>query len=64
MQLKDALELMKFDVRLIDLYIKSGKITKAEYEQYLANLEDDTALATKADVDDEGYEDLDEEDLV
>jgi hypothetical protein len=61
MQLKDALNLMKFDVRLVELYLKSGQITKAEYEKYLANLEDDAALATKADADDEGYDDEDDD---
>ena len=59
MQLKDALNLMKFDVRLVDLYLKNGQITKAEYEKYLAGLADDAAMAEKVEIGDD-YDDDDD----
>ncbi len=30
----------EYDVRIIERYLREGKITKAEYEQYLKNLPD------------------------
>lgn len=58
MQLKDALQIMKFDTRLVDLYIKNGTINKEEYKKHLESLEDLSHLASKVSVGDS----LDDED--
>lgn len=41
MKLAKALEEKMLDVRLVDRLLAEGKITKAEVDAYMANLEDD-----------------------
>lgn len=41
MKLAKALDEKMLDVRLVDRLIAEGKLTKDEYDKYLANLNDD-----------------------
>ncbi len=50
MKLAEALENKKFDVRLLDRYLADGKISKVEYEKYIAALEDATTIAQEVDL--------------
>ncbi|MGB0452209.1 MAG: hypothetical protein ACPGJV_00730 [Bacteriovoracaceae bacterium] len=42
MLLSGALKNKKMDVRLLDKHLSDGKISRAEYEQYINELTDDT----------------------
>jgi hypothetical protein len=46
MSLKKSMDEKKFDTRLIDLHVQTGKITEAEYKQYLESLKDQQDNAT------------------
>lgn len=39
--LQQQMNLLRFDKRLLEINLKSGNITKEEYDQHLANLADD-----------------------
>lgn len=41
MKLALALDDKKMDLRLVDRFLAEGKITKTEYDQYLASLADE-----------------------
>lgn len=53
--LKKAMDEKKFDSRLIDLHLQSGKITQQEYTEYLKSLKDsqDNAVALVLDESDD-----------
>lgn len=47
MLLKGALEQKVMDVRLLDKHLADGKISRKEYDDYMASLEDDSANLAK-----------------
>jgi hypothetical protein len=50
-----------YDVRTIERYLREGKITKNEYEQYLKNLPDMVDESCPLIIDDEPSEELEVE---
>lgn len=50
-----------YDVRIIERYLREGKITKNEYEQYLKNLPDMVDESCPLIIDDEPVEELEAE---
>jgi hypothetical protein len=49
MLLKDALNVKKFDRRLVDRSLAEGKITKTEHEKMMKELPDDSSNFTTTD---------------
>ena len=48
--LQQQMNLLKFDKRLLEINLKNGTITQAEYDQHIQALNDDEANATKVDL--------------
>lgn len=53
MSLNKALENLKFDKRLVELNLKSGRLTQAELDQNTKNLPDLEAQCEKLDIEKE-----------
>lgn len=51
MSLNKAVENLKFDMRLLDLNLRLGRITQAEYDHYVKSLENLESDALKLDLD-------------
>ncbi len=50
MTVNEALEKMKFETRLIDYFMKEGRITPQDYEAYLKSLGDLSDKSTTIDL--------------
>lgn len=50
MQLHEALQLVKFDKRLIEWHLKQGIITQAEVDKFNSGLKDDADRAVTVDI--------------
>lgn len=50
MSLNKATENLKFDMRLMDLNLRLGRITQAEYDQHIKSLENLESEAVKLDI--------------
>lgn len=50
MSLNKAVENLKFDMRLLDLNLRLGRITQAEHDQYIKSLQDLESESTKIDL--------------
>ena len=48
--LQQQMGFLKFDKRLLEINLKNGTITEAEYQQHIQALTDDEANATKVDL--------------
>lgn len=48
--LQNQMNVLKFDKRLLEINLKSGTITQAEYDQHLAALADQEANSQKIDL--------------
>ena len=48
--LQQQIGLLRFDKRLLEINLKSGAITKEEYDQHLTNLSDDVNNSEKLDL--------------
>lgn len=53
MDLKDATENLQFDVRMIEMNLKNGSITKEQYQQYLSSLNDIADEAQKLELEED-----------
>jgi hypothetical protein len=59
--LKEAMEELKFDTRLIEQKINQGLLTKEEVQKHLASLEDSAGNSVPLDLDGEFADDLNDE---
>ncbi len=50
MQLHEALQLVKFDKRLIDWHLSQGIITQADVDKFNSSLKDDSERAVVVDI--------------
>ncbi len=50
MSLNKAVENLKFDMRLLDLNLRLGRITQAEHDQYVKSLENLESEAVNLDI--------------
>ncbi|MGE0762770.1 MAG: hypothetical protein AB7N80_05785 [Bdellovibrionales bacterium] len=51
MELHEALQLVKFDKRLLDWHIRQGTITAADVEKHIKSLPDSSAQAMQIELD-------------
>lgn len=49
--LREQMQYLKFDKRLLEINLKNGSITEEEYKQHLAGLNDDVANSEKVNLD-------------
>lgn len=54
MDLNKALDILKFDQRMKDYYLKHGLVTKEELETYMKSLEDSGAMSEPVTLEDKG----------
>ncbi len=67
MSIEKALEILKYDVRLIEYHLNNGMLTKAELEKHMKEIPDsgnNVALGTTAESEEDDEEILDEEEAV
>lgn len=57
MSLNKAVENLKFDKRLLDLNLRLGRLTQAEYDQHIKSLSDSENESEKLDI--EGHQNSD-----
>jgi hypothetical protein len=57
MSLDKALKNLKYDVRMIELNLKQGVITEAEYKQFMAQLNDSQQNSQALDIENQKAED-------
>lgn len=50
MELHEALQLVKYDKRLLDWHLRQGTITLADVEKYLSTLPDSAAQSMQIDI--------------
>lgn len=50
MSLNKAVENLKYDMRLLDLNLRLGRLTQAEYDQHIKSLQDLEAESAKIDL--------------
>ncbi len=48
--LQNQMNALRFDKRLLEMNLKSGIITREEYDQFVTDLKDDTGNATQLDL--------------
>jgi hypothetical protein len=51
MNLRQALDKMKFDVRMVDLNVRNGSIKQQDVQKHLESLEDAQTNATNLEID-------------
>jgi hypothetical protein len=56
MSLNKAVENLKFDSRLLDLNLRLGRLTQAEYDQYIKTLADLESDSLKIDLENKAHE--------
>lgn len=54
MNLNQALEILKFDQRMKDYYLKHGLVTKEELEKYIQSLDDSAPACEPVTLEDKG----------
>lgn len=54
MDLNKALEILKFDQRMKDYYLKHGLVTKEELEKYMGSLQDSSSDCEPVTLEDKG----------
>lgn len=56
MELHEALQLVKFDKRLLDWHLRQGTITQAEIDTFLKSIPDSSAQALQLDIENESLD--------
>ncbi len=54
MDLNKALEILKFDQRMKDFYLKHGMVTRDELDKYMKSLDDSQAACEPVTLEDKG----------
>ncbi len=60
MELHEALQLVKFDKRLLDWHVRQGIISTAEIENYIKSLPDCAAQSMAIDIENEDTSDFEQ----
>lgn len=54
MDLNKSLDILKFDIRMKDYYLKHGLVTKEELDKYFSSLEDTQSACEPVTLEDKG----------